>query len=344
MVMCKLWNMFGACRSYFGEKDWQQLVMFKRLADDLCWPVEVIGCPTIRDDDGVAVSSRNAQLTTDQRAVAPVLYRALCDCRDAALAGTTHGGRARAGVRSTPSASPARPVLHRRRGRRCSRSSRSPARCGCSASIELGTVRLLDNVGVELAGGLSRVAARPELRRRHLRGDARRHRGIRRFARDRRHDRGAGRHEQGNHLPSLGLARATHPRRGRRRWKGRTSKHPAIPCARTSRSCSRTSSTTSTRHDICRIFPSLIDAAVRDPNSRSSTERGCGEARAGFEEIVRRGVERGDLPADVDIGLFVDVIRAPFIYRRVVAQLPVERDDIDAVLDLVLGAFSRVPD
>ncbi len=75
LAMCKLWNMFGPCRNYFGEKDWQQLVMFVRLADDLEFPVEVLGCPTVRDDDGVAVSSRNSQLTPEQRAVAPVLYR-----------------------------------------------------------------------------------------------------------------------------------------------------------------------------------------------------------------------------------------------------------------------------
>jgi pantoate--beta-alanine ligase len=49
MVMCKLWNVFGPCRAYFGEKDWQQLVMYQRLAEDLGWPVEVIGCPTIRE-------------------------------------------------------------------------------------------------------------------------------------------------------------------------------------------------------------------------------------------------------------------------------------------------------
>ena len=77
MVMCKLWNIFGPCRSYFGEKDWQQLVMYQRLADDLGWPVEVIGCPTVREDDGLAVSSRNGQLTPQDRAVAPVLYQAL---------------------------------------------------------------------------------------------------------------------------------------------------------------------------------------------------------------------------------------------------------------------------
>ena len=66
-------------------------------------------------------------------------------------------------------------------------------------------------------------------------------------------------------------------------------------------------------------------------------------ARASFEQVVRRGIERGELPADLDIGLFIDVVRAPFIYRRVVAQSPVQPADIEPVVDLVLGAFSRVP-
>ena len=66
-------------------------------------------------------------------------------------------------------------------------------------------------------------------------------------------------------------------------------------------------------------------------------------ARDGFEEVVRRAIERGELSADVDVGLLVDVVRAPFIYRPVVARMPVAKEDIDAVLDIVLGAFSRAP-
>jgi hypothetical protein len=66
-------------------------------------------------------------------------------------------------------------------------------------------------------------------------------------------------------------------------------------------------------------------------------------ARASFEQVVRRGIDRGELPADVDIGLLIDVLRAPFIYRRVVAQSSVQPADIAPVVDLVLSAFSRVP-
>ena len=141
--MCKLWNMFGPCRNYFGEKDWQQLVMFVRLADDLEYPVEVLGCPTVRDDDGVAVSSRNSQLTPEQRAVAPVLYQALCASRDAALAGTTTAAEVEQVFIDTVDGAAADPVL--RGGRRSDHDSRSMSSRGSVrllASIVLGDIRL----------------------------------------------------------------------------------------------------------------------------------------------------------------------------------------------------------
>jgi AcrR family transcriptional regulator len=97
------------------------------------------------------------------------------------------------------------------------------------------------------------------------------------------------------------------------------------------------------RPDIGRIFPSFIDAAVRDPELAQLHMEGMQRARDGFEEVVRRAIARGELPADVDVGLLVDVVRAPFIYRPVVARMPVAKEDIDAVLDLVLGAFTRTP-
>jgi pantoate--beta-alanine ligase len=76
-VVTKLFGIAGACRAYFGEKDYQQLAMVRRLASDLSLPVEVVGCPTVRERDGLALSSRNVYLTAEQRAAAPVLFRAL---------------------------------------------------------------------------------------------------------------------------------------------------------------------------------------------------------------------------------------------------------------------------
>ena len=76
-IVTKLFALAGPCRAYFGEKDYQQLAVIRRLVADLSLPVEVVGCPTVRDSDGLALSSRNAYLTPEERAVAPALYRAL---------------------------------------------------------------------------------------------------------------------------------------------------------------------------------------------------------------------------------------------------------------------------
>ncbi len=76
-VVVKLLSAAGRCRTYFGEKDFQQLAVVRRAAADLSLPVTVVGCPTVREDDGLALSSRNLRLGVDERAAAPVLHRAL---------------------------------------------------------------------------------------------------------------------------------------------------------------------------------------------------------------------------------------------------------------------------
>jgi pantoate--beta-alanine ligase len=76
-VVTKLLAQAGPCRAYFGEKDYQQLCIVRRLVADLDLPAEIVPCPTVRDEDGLALSSRNAYLTAEERAVAPLLYRAL---------------------------------------------------------------------------------------------------------------------------------------------------------------------------------------------------------------------------------------------------------------------------
>ncbi|MGH9224046.1 MAG: pantoate--beta-alanine ligase [Acidimicrobiales bacterium] len=76
-AVAKLFAIAGPCRAYFGEKDWQQLLVVRRVAADLSFPVDVVACPTVREADGLALSSRNRYLSADERRAATVLYRAL---------------------------------------------------------------------------------------------------------------------------------------------------------------------------------------------------------------------------------------------------------------------------
>ncbi len=76
-VVCKLFNMVQPDIALFGKKDYQQLMVIRRMVEDLAMPVRVFGVETEREHDGLAMSSRNGYLTAEERAIAPVLYRVL---------------------------------------------------------------------------------------------------------------------------------------------------------------------------------------------------------------------------------------------------------------------------
>jgi pantoate--beta-alanine ligase len=95
-VVAKLFAIVGPCRAYFGEKDFQQIAVVRRMVRDLSIPVEVVACPTTREPDGLAMSSRNAYLTPEERAAAPVVHTALLVGRLAIDAGERDPAKVRA--------------------------------------------------------------------------------------------------------------------------------------------------------------------------------------------------------------------------------------------------------
>ena len=90
-VVSILFNVVGAERAYFGQKDAQQLLVIRHMARDLAIPTEVIAHPTVREPDGLALSSRNVHLSPEERAAAPVVRRALLAAREAWEAGERSG-------------------------------------------------------------------------------------------------------------------------------------------------------------------------------------------------------------------------------------------------------------
>ena len=94
-VVLKLFHMVQPDRAYFGEKDAQQLAVIRRMVADLNLPVEIVAVPTLRETDGLAMSSRNRLLSPPERRVAPVLYEALRAAGEAIVAGVTDAAEVR---------------------------------------------------------------------------------------------------------------------------------------------------------------------------------------------------------------------------------------------------------
>lgn len=134
----------------FGEKDWQQLAVIRRLARDLDLPVQIMGVPTVREADGLALSSRNAYLTPDDRAVAPALHRAL----QAVAEGLKQGKpaeelchRAAADVLAAGFASV--DYIEVRDADSMAKVAALTKPVRILAAVRLGNTRLIDNIGVE---------------------------------------------------------------------------------------------------------------------------------------------------------------------------------------------------
>ncbi|NWJ44393.1 MAG: pantoate--beta-alanine ligase [Chloroflexi bacterium] len=90
-VVAKLFNIVSPCKAYFGQKDAQQVAVIKKMVRDLNFPLEIVICPTLREADGLAMSSRNIYLSVDERKAATVLYRALTAAQTAFENGNRQG-------------------------------------------------------------------------------------------------------------------------------------------------------------------------------------------------------------------------------------------------------------
>jgi pantoate--beta-alanine ligase len=94
-VVTKLFSIVGPSTAYFGKKDAQQLAVVRRMATDLCLPVEIVGCPLVREPDGLAMSSRNRNLSPAEREAATVIHRGLQSGAEVVLDGERDAGKLR---------------------------------------------------------------------------------------------------------------------------------------------------------------------------------------------------------------------------------------------------------
>jgi pantoate--beta-alanine ligase len=146
-VVSKLLNIVGPDVAVFGQKDHQQLAVIRKMAHDLCLPVQIMGHPTIRAEDGLALSSRNGYLSAEQRAIAPILQRTLQQ-----IAAEVQGGRndyAQIITEASQRLSDAgmRPdYLDLRNAENLAPVSDDTAELVVLAAAYLGTTRLIDNL------------------------------------------------------------------------------------------------------------------------------------------------------------------------------------------------------
>ncbi|MBK8507190.1 MAG: pantoate--beta-alanine ligase [Candidatus Competibacteraceae bacterium] len=148
-VVGKLFNMVQPDAALFGEKDWQQLMVIRRLVEDLNFPIEIIGVPTVRETDGLAMSSRNGYLTSQERAIAPALYATLSASAQRLRAGERDYQRLADEAKTALAAAGFRPdYFEIRRAGDLKPPSGEDTHLRILAAAWLGKARLIDNLAV----------------------------------------------------------------------------------------------------------------------------------------------------------------------------------------------------
>ena len=162
-VVAKLFALAGPCRAYFGEKDYQQVAVVRRMTADLRLPVEVVACPTVRDRDGLALSSRNARLSPAGRARALGLSRALAAGADAVAAGERDPRTVEAVMAAVVAATPGLELDYAVAvdPSTLTRPLRLEGEVRLLVAGRVGPVRLIDNVGAVAPPGAPAAAGVP---------------------------------------------------------------------------------------------------------------------------------------------------------------------------------------
>ena len=148
-IVATLFHIVEPDVAIFGEKDFQQLTIIRRIVTDLCLPVEIIGAPTVRDSDGLAMSSRNQYLTATERSIAPRIYQTLLAAEKRLRAGDTDfAGIERFGVEALQKAGMKPDYFSVRRALDLGAPSPDTTHLVVLTAARLGKARLIDNIQV----------------------------------------------------------------------------------------------------------------------------------------------------------------------------------------------------
>jgi pantoate--beta-alanine ligase len=148
-IVAKLLTQAAPDAVFFGEKDYQQLLVVRRMARDLNLPVEIVGVPTVREPDGLALSSRNAYLSADERRVAPELHRAMREVVSAIGQGTPPASAIARAILTLGEAGFSVEYLELRDAATLAPVTDTPsASARLLAAVHLGRTRLIDNIAV----------------------------------------------------------------------------------------------------------------------------------------------------------------------------------------------------
>ncbi len=150
-VVSRLFSIIRPDVAIFGEKDYQQQLVIRRMVEDMHLSIKVVSGPTLREDDGLALSSRNQYLTDDERTIAPTLYATLREIGDALQAGNDdHGGLETSGMERLTGSGFHVEYVSIRRAENLALPDRETDHLVVLAAARLGKARLIDNIVVEI--------------------------------------------------------------------------------------------------------------------------------------------------------------------------------------------------